>query len=533
MVGVERYNKFLTVLILVGMLPLILVGCKEEPEPIEPVPFVRLLENQRMPSEIFKVDINYAVLLPADYEESTTEYPVVYLLHGFGDNEKAWYTSGGIQYYSDLYKDEIVPMIYVMPIGYNTYYVNRYTGSYPYMDMITTELVPTIDALFRTKKDKSARAVMGYSMGGYGALILPVLNPDVFTIGVPLSMSFRTDEQYMGEPQGVFDSQWGTIFGGKGTTGEARLTDYYKAHSPFHLFNTTNTNQFAGLKLLIDCGDDEETLTITNDAMHAVMRENQILHEYRVRSGGHSFDYWKKSYPEALKFISNAVQGIQHPSEPEPVNLGTLITANDYESLEVSGESLRILKPTDYASSTANYPVIYFIHDYNETQREDKVIKSFSLLRNSMTSGKIPHSIVVEIPASENINSITISQIVAKLDSDFRTKKRATNRMILGNSSGGLIGAKLAAETSDVFGSCFLFDAALSDEVVVPQDGVFYYLDITDDGNNYKGYHEFYDAIRENEIGYEYRVRQGGASYQGFLNGLGESLTSLKSRLVN
>src|SRR5690606_745783 len=156
------------------------------------------------------------------------------------------------------------------PIGYNTYYVNRYTGFYPYMDMITTELVPTIDALFRTKKDKQARAVMGYSMGGYGALILPALNPDIFSIGIPLSMSFRTDEQYMAEPQGVFDSQWGTIFGGKGTAGEARLTDYYKQHSPFHFFNTTNTEAFAGLKILIDCGDDEESLTITNDAMHAV-----------------------------------------------------------------------------------------------------------------------------------------------------------------------------------------------------------------------------------------------------------------------
>ena len=237
-----------------------LFGCKGEPIMVdEPIPFSRLLENQKLSSQIFKVDINYAVLLPEDYNESTDDYPVVYLLHGFGDNEKAWYTSGSIKYYSDLYNDQIVPMIYVMPIGYNTYYVNRYTGSYPYMDMITTELVPTIDSLFRTKQDKTARAVMGYSMGGYGALILPALNPDVFTVGVPLSMSFRTDEQYISEPQGVFDYQWGTIFGGKGASGEARLTDYFKQHSPFHFFSSSNKDEFAGLKFLIDCGDDEET----------------------------------------------------------------------------------------------------------------------------------------------------------------------------------------------------------------------------------------------------------------------------------
>ncbi|HNP17135.1 MAG TPA: alpha/beta hydrolase family protein [Fulvivirga sp.] len=533
MVGAERYSKLLTVLLLVVMLPLCLGGCKEESVPLDPVPFERLLENQKLHSEIFKVDINYAVLLPADYAESTDEYPVVYLLHGYGDNERAWYTSGGIPYYSDLYKDEITPMIYVMPAGYTSYYVNKYTGNYPFMDMITTELVPTIDELFRTKKDKNARAVMGYSMGGYGALILPVLNPDIFTVGVPLSMSFRTDEQYMAEPQRVFDAQWGTIFGGNGAVGEARLTDYFKQHSPFYLFNTSNTSQSAGLKLLIDCGDDEESLTITNDAMHAVMRDHDIPHEYRVRSGGHSFDYWKKSYPEALKFISNAFQGIEHPSEPEAVSLGTLISASDYETLELSGESVHILKPTDYATSNADYPVLYFIHDFDGTQHDEKLLKSFSLLRNNMASGKIPQSIIVEIAAGENINAAMMNQIVAQVDLDYRTKQNATNRMLLGNANGGLIAAKLVSETSDVFNACFLFDANLSDEEVVPQEGIFYYLDITDEGQNYNGYHAFYKAIREQEIGYEYRVRQGSASYQGFLNGLSNSFTYMKSSLNN
>ncbi len=80
---------------------------------------------------------------------------------------------------------------------------------------------------------------MGYSMGGYGALILPSLNPDVFTVGVPLSMSFRTDEQYMAEPQDVFNSQWANLFGGFGANRDRTgLTDYFLQHSPFHFFGT-------------------------------------------------------------------------------------------------------------------------------------------------------------------------------------------------------------------------------------------------------------------------------------------------------
>lgn len=135
-----------------------------------------------MYSAVFDNEITYAVLLPDGYDQSVEDYPVVYLLHGFGDSERAWYTSGGLSYYVDQYADDIVPMIYVMPAAYYSYYVNKFSGDYPYMDMMTTELVPTIDSLFRTRKDKSARAVMGYSMGGYGALILPALNPEVFLL---------------------------------------------------------------------------------------------------------------------------------------------------------------------------------------------------------------------------------------------------------------------------------------------------------------------------------------------------------------
>lgn len=505
-------------------------GCDEKISPVVEQPFVSLLEDQKMRSKIFKVDINYAVLLPEGYDKSTDEYPVVYLLHGFGDNEKAWYTSLNIKYYVDLYQNEVTPMIYVMPIGYNTYWTNRYTGNYQYMDMIATELVPTIDALFRTKANKFARAVMGYSMGGYGALILPALNPDVFTISVPLSMSFRTDEQYEEEPQGVFDYQWGPIFGGTGLGGEARLTDYFKEHSPFHFFDSpTAQSRFSTLKILLDCGDDEESLSETNDNLHALMRDRQISHEYRVRNGGHTTDYWKKSIPEALKFISNGVQEIPYPTEPTPVDIGTRIVSSDYETIEIAGEALRVLKPVGYASSTNEYPVIYFIHAGGNTQAN--LIDAFSLFRNMMIASKIPNAIVVEIAASEAIDSEKMDQIIGGLELQFRAKPSRLSRTIIGNSLGGKNVSEIVSVDPELFNSCFLIGAQVADAVLNPGD-IFYYLDITDDGTSYRGYHNLYLKLREQEIGYEYRVRQGAESFQSFLNGLYESLPYLKGRLA-
>lgn len=497
-------------------------------------PFSRLLENQKMYSAIFDNDITYAVLLPDGYDQSTESYPVVYLLHGYGDTERAWYTSGGLQYYVDQYASDIVPMIYVMPAAYKSYYVNRFSGDYPYMDMMTTELVPAIDSLFRTRKDKAARAVMGYSMGGYGALILPALNPDVFTVGVPLSMSFRTDEQYMAEPQDVFNSQWGVLFGGFGATGAARLTDHFLQHSPFHFFGSGDLSRFDGLHLLLDCGDDEESLSVTSDELHSFMRDNNIAHEYRVRNGGHSFEYWKKSYPEAFNFISNAVEGIPHPTELLPVTIGALIDSTAIQPVEIEGVIVNVMTPVDYVLSSANFPVLYILHDYEDGHRTKNVTDVFSLLRNNMTSGKLTKSIVVEIPVdASEIHSDLMLQVVSRIDSTYHTISGRQGRVILGNELGGASAAGLGFESPDVFASCYLFNALLPIESIDVTSEVFYYLDITDGCTSYRGNHQLYTDIRKDNIDYQYRVRQGGQNYQAFLNGLSESLSSIKETLTN
>ncbi|MCE7863973.1 MAG: alpha/beta fold hydrolase [Bacteroidetes bacterium CHB5] len=507
-------------------------SCNDD-SPSEPeTPFVRLQTNHVMHSSMLNRDIRYAVLLPEGYNESEESYPVVYLLHGYGDDESAWYTSGNIQAYVDAYIAENVPMIYVMPQGFNTYYIDRYTGTYPYMEMFVEELVPEIDEKFRTKPDKSQRAVMGYSMGGYGALILPAMHPEVFTIGIPLSMSFRTDNQYIAESQTSFDNQWAPNFGPhSGASGTSRLSEYFKERSPFHFFNQPNLSEYDNLKFLIDCGDDEETLSFTNDDLHSLMREKGVYHEYRVRTGGHSFDYWRKSYREALRFISEAVQGMNYPDEPEPVDVGTLITSTDYEQASVAGTTINIMKPPGYETGSLEYPVLYMIHDATEGNYEENIKKTFSILRNSMVSNKLTKAIVVEIADAVTIENEVIEGVVEYVDLNFRTKAEVANRVIVANGSAG-VKSLAAVQDLSLFSDCFLFSAQLPDEEILVSDQVFYYLDVTDFGGSYKGYNRLYAEIRSEGIDYEYRVRQGTESYQAFLNGLGESLSVLKQSLI-
>ncbi len=517
---------------LVALIMVLAPGCSEDEPKMVPGEFHLLLEDQVLQSTLLNRPIEYAVLLPEGYNDSQDSYPVVYLLHGYGDNETAWFKNGGIQFYSDKQTAETGPMIFVMPQAFNSYYIDKYTGTFPYMDMFVEELVPEIDSRFRTKKDKSQRAVMGYSMGGYGALILPAMHPEVFSVSIPLSMSFRTDQQYLAESQSSFDNQWAPNFGpAKGISGAARLSDYFKQRSPFYFFNQADLTAYDNLHILIDCGDDEESLIFTSNSLHSLMQRNGIDHEYRVRSGGHSFDYWKKSYPEALRFISNAFQGIPHPAEPAPAPITSLINDTDIQNETVEGTGVNILKPADYETSGLDYPVLYFIHDSPAGDYHDNLIDALSLLREGMATSKIAKSIVVEIKAGEAVDSEFMQELIGYVDENFRTKDLRVNRVIAGNGAGGINALSIANE-SDLFSDCFIYSAALPEAAPAVSSTVFYYLDATDKSSSYKGYENLFTKIRtEGTDGYEYRVRQGAESHQAFLNGLYESFSYLKESL--
>jgi len=516
-------------------LVLVFFGCKQEnTDPPDPPAFVRFLENQTVKSEVLSRDMRYAVLLPADYQSSGKDYPVVYLLHGFGEDETGWYEGGRVQYYIDQNAAVTVPMIYVMPQGFNTYWVNKYNGNYPYMDYFVNELVPAIDSLFRTIPDPQHRAVMGYSMGGYGAMILPAKNPAVFKTGVVLSMSFRTDEQYLVEPQNVFDYQWGPIFGGIGAEGEERLTGYFKQYSPFHFFGTTGSPAFDGLNLFIDCGDDEETLSVTNDAFHDTLRRLGIRHEYRTRNGAHTWFYWHTALPEALHYIGQVVQQIPYPDEPELMKCPSDIHGQIIvEELAETGINYNVILPGSYLSSQLVYPLIVFLHDRtagSETQESQNLYDYLTFVNGWYEPFE---AILVEIPFQENISQDVLQQILDHLIENYKTADDRNQTVLAGNKRAGALAWEFAPGLSGNINACMIFDANLPENAAADNPDIAYYLDITEEGINYKGYHSLYLSLRENDIPHEYRVRQGIPSHNALLNGIFFSQGFLNDHLKN
>lgn len=516
---------------------------------LQPEKFKRLHEKQLLKSNILKKDMTYAVLLPPEYETSAeATFPVVYLLHGYGDNETAWYQGGNIMQYIDMYQTAFtVPAIYVMPEGSNNYWVNRYNGRFSLMDYMVTELVPEIDRLYRTQKHPDARAVMGYSMGGYGALVLAARHPETFNTAIVLSMSFRTDEQYLAEPSSVFDSQWGSVFGGNGTSGSARLTDHFKDLSPFHFFTNPSDPSLSGQNYFIDCGDDEETLSITSNELHALLREKAVKHEYRMRNGSHNWDYWHKSLPEAFTFLSSAFTNFPYPDEGSFVSVqdalpDTLITLTGNSS----GVSFSVFLPPTY-TTTKNYPVVYVVHDTTHVEQKSTRKESgrnsgwqksgsngnlFGIFLLNMEKNRLPQSIIVEIPYGNfNLDASVLQSIIGSVKENFSTYPDGKYAVLVGNHESGSITAQLASELPAQFNACLLFDASLPETALTYNAGVAWYLDITDEGVHYPEYHNLYKDLRIKGIPHELRVRQGLPVYDSFIAGIDEACIFLNSQL--
>jgi S-formylglutathione hydrolase FrmB len=130
-----------------------------------------------------------SVYLPPNYETSGKRYPVIYFLHGFmgTDSISPWMSNvldAGIE------KNKIRPFIMVISNQYTLYQGSFYSNSTltgNWADFTARELVAYIDKNFRTLANRDGRGISGHSMGGYGALKLAMLYPDVFTSVYALS----------------------------------------------------------------------------------------------------------------------------------------------------------------------------------------------------------------------------------------------------------------------------------------------------------------------------------------------------------
>ncbi|MBS1526866.1 MAG: esterase family protein, partial [Bacteroidetes bacterium] len=151
----------------------------------------KVYDNLSMPSKILKMERKYAVYLPPDYETSDRSYPVLYLLHGAGDDQTGWVQFGEVLNITDraIKEGKATPMVIIMPDA-NTGrrgYFNDPRGDWNYEDFFFKEFMPYVEKKFRIKSEKRYRAVAGLSMGGGGSFVYALHHPELFSSACPLS----------------------------------------------------------------------------------------------------------------------------------------------------------------------------------------------------------------------------------------------------------------------------------------------------------------------------------------------------------
>lgn len=151
----------------------------------------KVMDALSLNSKILNGERKFAIYLPPDYETSQRSYPVLYLLHGGGDDQTGWVQFGEVQNITDkaIREGRSTAMIIVMPDA-NTGrrgYFNDIKGDWRYEDFFFQELMPHIEKTYRTKKEKRYRAISGLSMGGGGTFMYALHRPDLFAAACPLS----------------------------------------------------------------------------------------------------------------------------------------------------------------------------------------------------------------------------------------------------------------------------------------------------------------------------------------------------------
>jgi enterochelin esterase-like enzyme len=259
----------------------------------------KVKDNLSLPSKILKMDRKYAVYLPPDYETSQRSYPVLYLLHGAGDDQTGWVQFGEVLTIADkaILAGDATAMIIIMPDA-NTGkrgYVNDVKGEWRFEDFFFQEFIPFIESTYRIKPDKRYRAVAGLSMGGEGTFIYALHHPELFSAACPLSAATG--------PKSVEDLKnyrlWQGVEGITDTDKEA----YFNNYSVLNLIENMPDDQKKAVRWYIDCGDDD-FLYEGNSLVHIAMRKKEIPHEFRTRDGSHSWVYWRAALPEVLSFVS-------------------------------------------------------------------------------------------------------------------------------------------------------------------------------------------------------------------------------------
>lgn len=273
----------------------------KEQDPAAHQPRVFPLNEQHLVfhSNILGCDKNFSVILPKSYNKDTDrKYPVLYLLHGHGENDWEW-ANIPVSMINEVVTRETndgtaAEMIIVKPNAteYQSGYFNQ--EGWKYEDYFFNELVPAVEKNFRVIADKGHRAIAGLSMGGGGSFYYGIRHPEMFSSVYAISAAVGT---FGSGPKG--DAAASRAI--KGAQGAAQ--ELFNSRVDLENLPSAQLEAIKTVAITLDCGDDD-FLFDANVATFQQMKKLGTNIQFRSREGTHATYYWYDSLGKALEFAT-------------------------------------------------------------------------------------------------------------------------------------------------------------------------------------------------------------------------------------
>jgi S-formylglutathione hydrolase FrmB len=210
-------------------------------------------------------------------------FPVLYLLHGLSDDHTIWLRRTSIERYA-----ADMNLMIIMPDGGRGFYVNDpRPGGPAWEDHIASELVALVDGTFHTVRHRRGRAIAGLSMGGYGALMLAMRHPDVFSAAVSHSGALMFNHTVLNRFADV----------------ETLSASLPRGRYDLWRLATALKRSRRRLAIRMDCGTEDRLLEF-NRQFHAHLEKLGLPHEYAEHPGSHDWAYWDLHIRQTLEFVA-------------------------------------------------------------------------------------------------------------------------------------------------------------------------------------------------------------------------------------
>jgi len=416
------------------------------------------------PSESTNTSRRAFVYTPPDYDKDPTKrYPVLYLQHGWGEDETAWSNQGHANLIMDnlIAEGKIKPFLIVMTYGMTNEI--RFGGLRnfdigPFQTVLVDELIPYIDAEFRTLSDQPNRAMAGLSMGGMETKTITLKHLDTFShIGLFSGGSISMDDVnntpgFKEKVKLVFVSYGSRELGG----GRGRRGGDPKANA--------DALQQAGVN---------SVFYVSPDTAHEFLSWRRSLHEFApllfqnnasaarrdagqgARRGGRGGGFGApiELGPDDKAVFADPPAGFKTEREDIPHGQSTMI---EYDSKAVgTRRKMLVYTPPGY-STDRKYPVLYLLHGIGGDETEwQRFCTPNAILDNLIADGKAEPMIIVmpngraqkndraegnvfaSAPAFAAFEGDLLKDVIPAIESKYSVRADREHRALAGLSMGG------------------------------------------------------------------------------------------------